>query len=339
MEIFDSLPETAAAVGFDTSAYTTSAAAVDMNGNILADARRVLKVRPGERGLRQSEALFQHIVNMPEVIDELMKKLRSDKERRITIKAAAASSRPRSEEGSYMPVFLAGINAGRNMAASLDIPYYEFSHQEGHIAAAAGVLPEDHRAMAFHLSGGTGEIITIRGCEARKIAGGTRDLSFGQLIDRIGVAYGLGFPAGAAMDRIACENREKVRWHRSLRGKRVYDQPAAGKIHVEGAYADLSGIETACQHAVRAGIPSEEAVPELFMRIADAIADMLTAACGEEKVSEVYLIGGVSASTFLRDELPGLLGGRGINVHFGSPRLSSDNAVGTARLAAARYRY
>ena len=123
-------------IAADTSNYTTSTAAADENGNIIAQTRRLLKVKEGERGLRQSDALFQHIVNMPEMMSQLMKQVREDAAARgveYEICAVAASTRPRPVEGSYMPVFLAGKGAAQNIAAALDIPFYEFSHQEGHI--------------------------------------------------------------------------------------------------------------------------------------------------------------------------------------------------------------
>jgi len=66
-------------LGFDTSNYTSSAAACDQDGNIISSSRRLLTVKDGERGLRQSHALFQHVVNMPEMIENVMIELRDRK--------------------------------------------------------------------------------------------------------------------------------------------------------------------------------------------------------------------------------------------------------------------
>lgn len=319
-----------AVLGLDTSAYTTSAAIVDHEGRVLADVRRVLEVREGDRGLRQSQALFQHIVNLPEVLEEAFRIFRTAApEKRIA--AVSVSSRPRPEEGSYMPVFLGGGSAGGGIAAALGVPRYEFSHQEGHIAAAAGALDEGKRRMAFHLSGGTGEIITINGCRPEKIVGGTLDISFGQLLDRTGVACGLSFPCGAEMDRIAMTNRDRVAWRMSGRGKRVYENPLLADIHVKGSRANLSGIETACQRAASREA-MEVLIPELFFRISDAIRQMISEASSQTGLEEMILVGGVAASGFLREELAGQAGNRNVTLRFGEPAYSSDNAVGTARL-------
>ena len=169
-------------LAFDTSNYTTSVAAADLAGNILADERQLLSVKEGDRGLRQSHALFQHVERLPLLVEQVIKQVGGD-----DFLAVAVSDRPRPLEGSYMPVFRAGVNFARTLAAVLGVPLYRFSHQEGHIAAVCGALADDVRTVSFHMSGGTGEILTTCGCRPQQIIGGIRDLSFGQLIDRVGV--------------------------------------------------------------------------------------------------------------------------------------------------------
>ena len=56
-------------LGFDTSNYTTSVALFD--GENVFQSKKLLKVKSGERGLRQSDAVFQHTVNMPKILAEL----------------------------------------------------------------------------------------------------------------------------------------------------------------------------------------------------------------------------------------------------------------------------
>ncbi len=115
------------ALAFDTSNYTTSCAWYD--GQSGDNSGRLLDVKPGELGLRQSDALFSHVKRLPEVFDRL--EIRGD------IIAVGASTRPREVEGSYMPCFLAGASQAQVMAKTLGVPFFPFSHQQGHIAAAA----------------------------------------------------------------------------------------------------------------------------------------------------------------------------------------------------------
>ena len=56
-----------AVLGVDTSCYTTSAALVTPDGRLLASRRRLLEVEAGERGLQQSQGLFQHVRNLPQI--------------------------------------------------------------------------------------------------------------------------------------------------------------------------------------------------------------------------------------------------------------------------------
>ena len=194
------------ALGIDTSNYTTSAAVFDGSGGY--NAGRLLEVRPGELGLRQSDALFQHIKHLPGRFAELRA------EGWLTgLSAVGASTRPRAVEGSYMPCFLAGEGQGQTLADALGVPFYAVSHQQGHIAAAAWSAGRlellDRPMLAWHLSGGTTELLYVEpdGVNVRaQCVGGTSDISAGQLIDRTGVLLGLPFPAGKALDVLASES-------------------------------------------------------------------------------------------------------------------------------------
>ena len=171
-------------LGLDTSNYTTSAALFD--GTSGENIGRLLDVRPGELGLRQSDALFQHVKRLPELLERLLKG-------RTEIQAVGASTRPRAVEGSYMPCFLAGESQGRGIASALDVPFYTHSHQQGHLAAAAWSAGRldllDVPFLAWHLSGGTTELLLVRPegtSVAAEIIGGTSDLSAGQLMAALG---------------------------------------------------------------------------------------------------------------------------------------------------------
>ncbi len=146
----------------------------------------------------------------------------------------------------------------------------------------------------------------------------------------------MGFPCGAEMDRIALENRDRTKWRWSGRGKRVFEKPYLGSIRVKDSFANLSGIETACQKAA-AEFPPEEVIPELFFRISDAVVQMLLKAQEQTGLNEAVLVGGVSASRFLREELQRAMKDQNLRILFGDPVLSSDNAVGIARLGMRQY--
>lgn len=296
-------------LGLDTSNYTTSAALFD--GETGRNTGRPLDVRPGELGLRQSDALFQHVKRLPGLLEELL----SDGEE---VRAVGASTRPRAVEGSYMPCFLAGESQGRGIAAALAVPFYPHSHQQGHLAAAAWSAGRidllDAPFLAWHLSGGTTELLLVKpkGCTVEaEIIGGTSDLSAGQLIDRTGVLLGLQFPAGKAIDQLYAQ-AEPCR------------EP---KVKLNGLTFSLSGMENQVKALAEGG-----AAPAAIARFAiDAVTDVVRRATLEAQGRwpglPVLCSGGVASNTRLRQVLTENCG-----AIFAQPRYSTDNAMGTAIL-------
>lgn len=303
-------------LGIDTSNYKTSVAIVDREGNILFNHRKLLEVKNGERGLRQSEALFQHVQRLPEVLSEAL----SDETIRKSIGTVAVSSRPRPVEGSYMPVFTAGAGYGRAVASALGVPLQEFSHQEGHIEAVKfySDMSDEDRLICFHFSGGTTEAVLVdKTKNIFEIVGGSRDLAFGQVIDRVGVALGHSFPCGEALDPIAL-------------GCNKTDKTLLSKIKVQDAFVNLSGIETQCRRLVGKAQDSV-LVNTLFYRLSESVAEMTNQLNKKYNISNFLYAGGVSCSSFMRKYLAANLPSN-IKTAFGAPELSSDNAVGTALL-------
>ncbi len=298
-------------LGFDTSNYTTSTAAV--RGNSYQNSRRILDVAKGGRGLRQSDALFCHVKQLGEVFGKLDVDF-SD------VAAVGVSTRPRNVEGSYMPVFLAGITAAQIAAKTLGVPLYEVSHQEGHIMAAVKSAAADEllqgEFLSVHLSGGTTEILRCRfngGGFDTKIIGGTRDISAGQLIDRAGVMLGLKFPAGQALDELSQKSSAPVRL----------------PVSTDGAYMNFSGTENKIA-AMLDTYPHADIALGLFDAVAKTLAKTVNYAVEQTGIERVALAGGVMCNTYIRKFLENNIRGR---VYFASPELARDNAVGTAYLA------
>ena len=310
-------------IGFDTSNYRTSVAAVALDGGILVNFRELLPVPPGERGLRQSEAVFAHIRQL-----NSCEALLREKADNMRICAVAVSSRPRDGEESYMPVFLVGEMAGNILAASLGVPFFRTTHQNGHLSAAAvgTSLAERENCLAFHLSGGTTDLLYLRGESTERIGGGA-DLHAGQLVDRCGVAMGLPFPSGPALEELAANGRSEGRLGCSLdRGDLI---------------CHLSGAETQAQRWIREGVmPREDIAREIYDLLARTFARMLKSGAQKTGEREALVMGGIASSALFRE----LLRERCEKTRgaprpvFGSPELSGDNAVGVAMIGRRKYR-
>ncbi|MGN1115719.1 MAG: hypothetical protein ACI4TH_04050 [Candidatus Ornithomonoglobus sp.] len=299
-------------LGIDTSNYTTSCAVY--NGSDYEMSRRILDVKEGSRGIRQSDGVFIHNRELPAMLEERLQKLDG------RINAVGVSTRPRSVEGSYMPVFTVGHGYARAAAAAMGARLYEFSHQDGHIMAgiyscgAYDLLKEPF--ISVHLSGGTTEILLSEydGYNFKnEIIGGTLDISAGQLIDRIGVAMGLKFPCGKELEALALST----------------DKYGKLPFSVKGAYMNLSGVETKLMRSVNGAEP--ETARTVLCYIGDVLVKTIGNAVSDTGINKVLIAGGVASNSMIRQGLTEQLKAE---VHFASKELSTDNAVGIAVLAA-----
>lgn len=296
-------------LGIDTSNYTTSAAVFDGEGG--ENAGRLLEVRPGELGLRQSDALFQHVKALPGRFAQLKEGGWLE-----GLCAVGASTRPRAVEGSYMPCFLAGESQGRTLASALGIPFFACSHQQGHIAAAAWSAGRldllDRPMLAWHLSGGTTELLYVEpdGVNVKAaLLGGTSDISAGQLIDRTGVLLGLEFPAGRAVDHLAQEGND-----------------SKFSVKLDNFTFSLSGMENKVKTMAEQGAEKADIARFALLTVADVVKRATLAALEQYPGLPVLCSGGVASNTLLRQVMEPL------GAVFAQPRFSTDNAMGTAIL-------
>ncbi len=295
-------------LGIDTSNYTTSLALCDEE-SVLMNEKIILDVKQGERGLRQSDALFHHINNLPKLAEKIGKN---------NITAIGCSVSPRDESGSYMPVFKAGECLAECLGKIMGVPVYKFSHQSGHIAAAAysadcmNLL--DDRFNVFHVSGGTTEILLCDKMNITKI-GGTLDLNAGQAIDRTGVLLGMKFPCGPVLERQA------------LQGK----MPEKVKICVNGLDCNLSGLENKVLKLIQKNNCKED-ISLYALTFIEQTLDRLSGNLREKFDLPILYAGGVMSNKMLRQTLS-----KRENTFFAEPIFSSDNASGVSLLARKAY--
>ena len=298
-------------IGFDTSNYTTSIAYYD--GNCGENVSKLLPVREGELGLRQSDAVFAHIKSLPELSGRLFSHIGDD-----DIQAVGVSTRPRAVTGSYMPCFMVGYSHAKLLSDSLGVPLVEVSHQQGHVAASlwsAGRLDLlDQPHLAWHLSGGTTELLLVEPDEHNvkcSRIGGTTDISAGQLIDRTGQLLQLPFPSGKHLDSLSqtAKNTDKF------------------LVKCPGMDFSLSGVQNKVQqfHA-KQDDPAETAAYALRC-ITGAVFKATENALKEYPGLEVIFSGGVASNSMLRSGLESL------KPVFAAPQYSTDNAMGVAVLA------
>jgi len=298
-------------IGIDTSNYTTSIAF--FNGIGGENCSRLLPVKQGELGLRQSDAVFAHIKSLPELSGRLFSHIHGEK-----ITAVGVSTRPRAVEGSYMPCFMVGYSHAKLLSDSLHVPLVEVSHQQGHVAASlwsAGHLElMDQPHLAWHLSGGTTELLLVEP-EGRNVIctkiGGTTDISAGQLIDRTGQQLGLPFPSGKHLDALSQNAQLKETF----------------KVKCSNMEFSLSGVQNKVQQFYAVHMDSGETAAYALRCVAKAVYLATEQALKAYPGLPVVFSGGVASNSMLRKQLEPL------KPIFSQPQFSTDNAMGVAVLA------
>ena len=299
------------AIGIDTSNYTTSIAFFD--GSDGENHSQLLPVKHGELGLRQSDAVFQHIRSLPELSGRLFSHVSAQ-----DIQAVGVSVRPRAVEGSYMPCFMVGYSHAKMLSDVLQVPMVECSHQQGHVAAslwsskALHLMDEPH--LAWHLSGGTTELLLVepdhRNVRCTRI-GGTTDIAAGQLIDRTGKLLELSFPSGKHLDLLS---QQAVR-------NEVFS------VKCPQMDFSLSGVQNKVeQYYQQCHDPAETAAFALRC-ICCAVSKATQNAMKLYPGLAVVFSGGVASNSMIRAQM------QAFDPFFAQPQYSTDNAMGVAVLA------
>lgn len=303
-------------LGIDTSNYTTSAAIYDGESGAMLQQKQLLPVKAGELGVRQSDAVFHHTRQLPDMVEQVFASFHG------SIDAIGVSDKPTQMPGSYMPCFMTGLGAARQLAAALHVPLFRFTHQQGHMAAAAfgagctELLSREF--LAFHVSGGTTDALLVtpdEECVLRcERVGGSLDLKAGQLVDRVGKMLGLPFPAGPHLEALALQAAGSVR----KRPKPVLKEGGCS----------LSGVENQCEKLIRQGGSASEVALFCLLSVLSALDELTEELLNRYPGRPVLYAGGVMSNSIIKAELEHRYGGR-----FSPPVFSSDNAAGIALLA------
>ncbi len=306
-------------LGIDTSNYTTSTALFSTESNTCIQSKKLLPVKDGELGLRQSDAVFHHVNQIGALINDLPKRV---------ISSVGVSTRPRCIDGSYMPCFLVGETVAKSICAVSDIPCHQTSHQVGHVLAALFSCNMLHLIfgcdpfIAFHVSGGTTDclLVTPDENEVLKIEqiSSSLDLKAGQAVDRVGLMLGLKFPCGKELEKLALQSTAKFKI----------------KPTIKDGNCCLSGVENKCREMLVKGESSCDIALYCLRYIEATILEMTKHVISLYGNLPVIYAGGVMSNMIIRKSLS-----REFDAYFASPEFSCDNACGVAIYAAIKDGY
>lgn len=306
-------------LGIDTSNYASSVAVIDYDNNkILLNEKHFLPVKQGECGLRQQDAVFSHIKNLTDILELVHNKFDLS-----CVQAVGVSVKPTNEENSYMPCFLVGKLIAQTIKAVKDIPVIQTTHQDGHLNSALFGLNIENlyndKIIVFHVSGGTTDMMLVEKAQIAQTIGSSNDLFAGQAVDRLGVKLGFPFPAGVYVSELASQCADTIK----------------PKVSVKGLNCNLSGLQNQCEKLIEQGKDKEYVCRYCLSFIAETLLKMAYNARELYGNLPVVFMGGVMSSQVVKN----IVEKRMDNVYFVEPVFSSDNAIGTAAIAARKVIY
>lgn len=308
-------------LGIDTSNYTTSTALFSSETGTCIQSKKLLPVKAGELGLRQSDAVFHHVNQFGELIETLP--IDSQK-----LSAVGVSTKPRSVEGSYMPCFLVGQTVAGSLCAVTKADLHETSHQVGHILSALyscqrlDLIYQDKPFLAFHVSGGTTDCLLVTPdkdevVKVQEIAA-SLDLKAGQAVDRVGLMLGLKFPCGKELEMLAAESDARFKIKPTIRN----------------GSCSLSGVENKCRDMLEKGDKKCDIALYCLRYIEASVHEMTSYALMQYGDMPVIYAGGVMSNKIMRESLTS-----DFKAYFAEPEYSCDNACGVAIYAAIKDGY
>ncbi len=297
-------------LGIDTSNYTTSVAIYSSDEQKIIQQKQLLPVKKGELGLRQSDAVFHHTKQLPKLISDIFKT-------HIDLHAVSASTRPTNSKGSYMPCFLVGKSVAESISSVNSIPFYQTSHQIGHILAALYSCKRldlvNEKFLAFHVSGGTTDCLLVEPDKDNllkvNLISHSLDLKAGQAVDRIGLMLGLNFPCGKYLEELALKSFENYN----------------PKITLKDLNCCLSGLENICQKQIADNISKENVAKYCLDYIYNTIKLMTEKVIHKYGELPLVYVGGVMSNSIIREKLI-----KNFECYFAEPEFSCDNASGIA---------
>ena len=284
------MPPVGTLLGLETSCDETAAAVVTEDGRILANvvsSQADLHARYG--GVVPEVASRRHLELVAPVVEEALVQADTSLD---GIDAVAVTRGP-----GLIGALLVGISAAKAIAWSRHLPLIPVDHLHGHVASLY-LQPQDVDPpfLCLLASGGHTLLLDVPDRAGFTVLGTTLDDAAGEAFDKGARLLGLGYPGGAAIDRLAQEGDPEA-----------YRFPVA---RVPGLDFSFSGLKTALLYAVR-----DLGADELEARRADlaasyqraivrALVERTTQAAEQVGLPRIAVVGGVAANSELRAALP-----------------------------------
>ena len=277
-------------LGLETSCDETAAALVTDDGAIRANvvaSQADLHARYG--GVVPEVASRRHLELVAPVLDEALREAGATL---ADVDRIAVTRGP-----GLIGALLVGVSAAKALAWSRRLPLVPVDHLHGHVAALfLEPDPVDPPFLCLLATGGHTLLLDVQDRAGYRVLGSTLDDAAGEAFDKGARLLGLGYPGGAALDRLARDGDPEA-----------YDFPVA---RVPGVDFSFSGLKTALVYAVRDLEPAEldrrkaDLAASYQRAIVRALVGRTRAAAEQLGAERVAVVGGVAANSELRASLP-----------------------------------
>ena len=219
-----------------------------------------------------------------------------------------------------------GMQAAKTLALLYNKPLIPVHHLAGHIYANEYNEELKFPLLAVVVSGGNSELVLMKGHMDFEISGETRDDAIGEFYDKVDRVLGLPYPGGIPIDKLAKEGEHTYHLPIPLRGENTYDMSFSGlKTNVINLVHNLE------QKGEDINVPN---MCRSFQDTAVGIViDRAVRAIKEFNIKQVVLAGGVSANSYLREQMKNECDKLDANIIIPPMWCCTDNAAMIAKVA------
>ena len=222
-----------------------------------------------------------------------------------------------------------GLQCAKTLALMYNKPLIPVHHLAGHIYANEYVSPLKFPCLAIIVSGGNTELVVMDKHLSFNIIGETRDDAIGEAFDKVARVVGLPYPGGVSIDKLSKEGQYTYKLPRPLNDS-SYDYSYSG---IKTAVINL--VNNLKQKGQNVNVPD---LAHSFQKTAvDLLLDKALPAVDEFKVNQVVLAGGVSANSYLRQQIVERLKDKDVEVIIPPLWCTTDNAAMIAKVGSYLY--
>ncbi|MEP7322283.1 MAG: tRNA (adenosine(37)-N6)-threonylcarbamoyltransferase complex transferase subunit TsaD [Saprospiraceae bacterium] len=276
-------------LAIESSCDETSAAIIS-DGRVLSNIIANQDIHAEYGGVVPEFASRSHQENIVPVTEMALKKAGSELKE---MNAIAVTVGP-----GLMGALLVGVSFAKSLAYGLNIPLIEVNHMQAHILAHFAEPPfPSFPFLCLTVSGGHTQIVLVRDHLNMQIIGQTLDDAVGEAFDKSGKIFGLGYPAGPVIDKLAQKGEANIK----------FPQP-----QIPGLDFSFSGVKTAVLYHVQNEVRKdadyiknniERLCASLQYTLVQILIKKLIKASVDHNIKQIAIAGGVSANSGLRSAI------------------------------------